>query len=337
MSGLRALGLMSAMSVSTHYVPITDDPGQRVALHCMAPTQPNGRSVLFVHGASFPTMLAFGFEFAPGDSWMGFMARQGFLACGLDFIGFGASSRPPQMANDAASAAPLTRATDAAREIALAVDYLRTEHGMRSVHLIAHSWGTMAATTFAATHPDALASLTLFGPIVPGSDKHDPGKHGSGKPAEPVHVAWWSITAEARYQQLRYKDVLPTPLSLLEPAIAQRWAGEFEASAPHVQGDPAGELRIPAGPVADIEAAATGSYPCDPATVKVPVFVVYGDYDNVTDDAGAVSFLATFTASPLKWRTRIEHGTHVMHLEHNRQSLYRSVDAFIRTAEALPP
>jgi len=272
MSALLALGLVSALSASTIHLPVAHDPGQQLALHCVTPAQANGQSVLFVHGASFPTMLAFGFEFAPGDSWMDFMARQGFLACGLDFVGFGGSSRPAAMAHAAADAAPVTRAAEAAREIAVAIDYLRKTRGMGRVHLVAHSWGTVPAATFAAKHSGALASLTLFGPVVPKA------------------------------------------------------------------GDPPGELRIPAGPAADIDAVASGgSYPYDPAAVRVPVFVVYGDYDTVTDDAGATAFLAKFSASPLTWRMRIDHGSHVMHLERNRHSLYRSVDAFIHAAQDMQP
>ena len=328
MSGLLALGLISALSTSTIHLPLARTPGQQVALHCVAPAQANGHAVLFVHGASFPTMLAFGFEFAPGDSWMDFTAKQGFLACGLDFTGFGASSRPEAMTHAAGDSAPATRAPEAAREIAVAADYLRKTRGMGRIHLVAHSWGTLPAATFAAEHPGALASLTLFGPVVPRP----------GQPAEPVHEAWWTITAEARYQQLRFKHVLPPELTLLEPAVTQRWATEFDASAPHVEGDAPGALRIPAGPAADIDAVASGGrYPYDPAAITAPVFVVYGDYDTVTDDAGATTLLAKFTASPLTWRMRIDHGSHVMHLERNRWSLYRSVDAFIHAAERLQP
>lgn len=328
MSGLLTLGLISALSASTTYLPDARDPGQRLALHCVAPAHTNGHGVLFVHGASFPTMLAFGFEFAPGDSWMDFMAGQGFLACGLDFLGFGASSRPAAMANTAKDAPPVTRAPEATQEIAVAIDYLRKTRGMGRIHVVAHSWGTIPAATFAAKYPDTLASLTLFGPVVPKP----------GEQAQPVSMAWWTITAEARYQQLRFRHVLPPELNLLEPAIAQRWAARFEASVPHARGDKPGDLRIPAGPLADIGAvASSGTYPYDPASIKAPVFVVYGDYDSVTDDAGATAFLAKFSASPLRWRTRIDHGTHVMHLERNRRSLYESVNAFIRTAQEVQP
>jgi pimeloyl-ACP methyl ester carboxylesterase len=318
-------GLLSAVAVHTGYLPLPDSPGQRVALQCVEPAQSTGRSVLFVHGASFPTMLAAGFEFAPGDSWLAFMARRGYLACGLDFVGFGASSRPPAMAGTE-TGIPVTRAPEAAAQIALAVDYLRAVRGMKAVHLIAHSWGTIPAAAYAAGHPHALASLTLFGPVTPVA-------HPAGRP---VRTAWWGITAQARYRQLRYVDVLPPGVALLEPAVDALWARRFEASAPHVAGDPPGQLRIPSGPVADIEDAEAGRYPYVAGQVRVPVFVVYGDHDTVVDDAAAAAFLARFTGSPLRWRLRIDHGTHVMHLERARRSLYASVDAFIQAVEARP-
>lgn len=331
MSLLLALGMVSAMSTAgsatTTQLPLPDMPDRHVALHCIAPPHPTGESVLFVHGASFPTMLAFGFEFAPGDSWMDWMAARGFLACGLDFLGYGASSRPPAMTAPADGTAPLTRAPEAAREIALAVADLRRRPGMDAIHLVAHSWGTIPAATFAAQHPGALASLTLFGPVVPLP----------GATEKPEQTAWWSITAQERYRQLRYLDELPAGMKLLEPAVDRDWARRFAASAAHVAGDAPGTVRIPFGAVADIGAAHAGHYPYDPARVDVPVFVVYGDHDTVTDDAGAAKFLAGFSASPLKWRLRIDHGTHVMHLERNRRSLYASVHAFIEAVDARAP
>ena len=63
-----------------------------------------------------------------------------------------------------------------------------------------------------------------------------------------------------------------------------------------------GVVRIPEGPNADLDAATAGKLPYSPAEVRAPVFVVYGNYDVVVDDAGASAFLERFTASPLKWR-----------------------------------
>ncbi|MGO4701474.1 alpha/beta hydrolase [Dyella sp. 2RAB6] len=324
MSLLLAIGLAAALPAThTYYLPAGE--GQRVALHCIEPEGHVRQAALFVHGASFPTMLAAGFEFAPGDSWMGFMARRGFVSCGLDFLGFGASTRPPAMAGAADAAKPVTRAPEAARQIALAVEELRGKRHL-DVHLIAHSWGTIPAAEYAAEHPGTLASLTLFGPVVP-----------TGAADKPDTTAWWSITAQQRYQQLLFEQVLPKDLRLIEPAVTQRWAAAFDASVPKVRGDAADALRIPSGPVADIPQVQGGSYPYDPARITTPVFAVYGDYDTVVNDAQAADFLKRFSASPLVWRLRIDHGTHVMHLERYRHSLYRSVAAFIDAAEEAKP
>lgn len=54
--------------------------GQTLALHCIEPSKKGTDAVLFIHGASFPTMLAAGFEFYAKDSWMNFMANRGLLA-----------------------------------------------------------------------------------------------------------------------------------------------------------------------------------------------------------------------------------------------------------------
>jgi pimeloyl-ACP methyl ester carboxylesterase len=337
MMSLLALAMASAVSTATPrmetiHLPIAGSSGDYVALHCLAPRSTAGRSaatqgVLFIHGASFPTMLAFGFEFAPGDSWMSYMADRGYLACGLDFLGFGESSRPAALRTPPQDAPPVDRAPEAAEQIALAVDYMRRRKGITRLHLVAHSWGTIPAATYAARSPSMVTSLTLFGPVVPKPDKHP----------EKVDVAWWSVSPQTRYEQLKFADVVPAKMHLLESAVDDHWAARFATSAPPSSKDRNGDLRIPAGPVADIAAAEANVYPYAQDKITCPVFVVHGDYDTVVDQAGAAAFLARFSASPLKWALQIDHGTHVMHLEKNRHSLYSSVQAFILAVEDRTP
>jgi pimeloyl-ACP methyl ester carboxylesterase len=298
--------------------------GQTLALHCIEPSKKGTDAVLFIHGASFPTMLAAGFEFDAKDSWMNFMANRGFLACGLDFLGFGASSRPAAMANDPAGAVPVDLAPDAAAQISVAVDYLIHQRHVKGLHIVAHSWGTVPSTLYATTHPTALRSLTLFGPIVPIAGSH----------AENTGFSWWSISGQERYQQLQFTDVLPKGMHLLDPAVDRKWAAEFAASEPDENSADIGSpIKIPAGPVADINGARADHYPYLPVDLRIPLFVVYGSYDTVVNDVEAAAFLDRFTSSPLKWRLRIDGGTHVMHLERNRKSPYQSVLAFIATVD----
>jgi len=321
MIGAMASVALGARPIETTNVPL---PGgaDHVALHCVSPRGDTGKAVLFVHGATFPTKLAAGFQFHPGDSWMHDMARRGYLACGLDFLGYGGSSMPAAMKAEASAAPPVTRAPEAAEQIAAAVDYMRERKGAVEIHVVAHSWGTIPAATYAARHPHALASLTLFGPIV-RKEKADTDK----SPKD----AWFRLTAKQRLEQLRFEKVLPAGKVLLEPAVAARWAGEYRASMPVMGNDAPDQMRIPNGPIIDSEEGATGNYPYDAAQVKVPVFVVFGNYDVIVNDAEASRLLDRFTSSPMKWQLRIDDGTHVMHLERQRWSLYESVAAFIQT------
>lgn len=299
--------------------------GQTLALHCVTPDRVTATAVLFIHGASFPTLLAAGFEFHEKDSWMHFMAERGYLACGLDFLGFGASSRPAAMELDPKGSAPLDEAGDAARQIAVASHYLLTKRAIKRLHIIAHSWGTIPAALYATTHPLDLCSLTLFGPIVP-----QPGSQ-----IESTDFSWWSISPKERYLELQFADVLPQGTHLLEAAVDQKWALQFAASGNDGKSNGIDDpLKIPAGPISDSNAATAGQFPYAPKDVRVPIFVVYGSYDTVVNDAGGADFLSRFTNSLLKWRLRIDDGTHVMHLERNRRSLYQSVLSFIETVEA---
>lgn len=323
---LIPLAAGSVAPIETVRLPL---PGQaeRIAVHCVAPPQPSDQGLLFVHGATFPTRLAFGFEFAPGDSWMHAMAARGYVVCGVDFLGFGASDRPASMQAEAAAAPPAVRALDAAAQIAAAADYLQKTRKVSAIHLVAHSWGTIPAATYAARRPPALKSLTLFGPVVPTGEAV----------AEANPGAWFAMTAQQRLQQLRFASVLPPGKTLLEAAVETRWADAFRASAPRIGGDTPEQIRIPNGPNADIAAAEAGRYPYSAADIDVPVFVVYGNYDVIVGDAGATTFLHGFSHAPLKWQMRIDDGTHVMHLERTRHSLYESVAAFIRTASKVAP
>jgi pimeloyl-ACP methyl ester carboxylesterase len=321
-----ALGLAAALTgtLETAHVAI---PGtmQQLALHCVRPATSATHAVLFIHGSSFPTEVASGYQFAPSDSWLNYTAARGYLACGLDFLGFGRSTRPSAMYEEPSGAAPVLRAPEAAHQIGLAIEFLRTKQAPSAVHLVAHSWGTIPAAAFAATHSEEIKSLILFGPVVP--DARD-------DLIEPVNYAWFALDAQEQWDDLHFKDLLPAGIALLDTAVDQRWVRAFAKSAPRFDGDSAGTVRIPAGSILDVQAAVAGTYPYDARKVHAPVFVVYGNYDSIVNDTTATNFLGRFTNSPMKWQLRISDGTHVLHLDRNRRSLYESVLAFIHAASA---
>ncbi len=77
-----ALGLAAAIAanaaIRTTQIEIPDSSRQ-LAIHCVEPSRPSRAGVLFVHGATFPTRLASGYEFSPNDSWLAFVAAEGYL------------------------------------------------------------------------------------------------------------------------------------------------------------------------------------------------------------------------------------------------------------------
>jgi hypothetical protein len=90
-------------------------------------------------------------------------------------------------------------------------------------------------------------------------------------------VAWWSISAQERYEQLKFAEALPRGVHLLESAVDQRWAKEFARSG---SDDPsesiAKPIKIREGPLSDTRDALAGEYAYRPRDVRLPVFIVYG-------------------------------------------------------------
>src|SRR5690242_16563974 len=82
------------------------------------------RTVLFVHGATYPAETAFDLALG-GFSWMDFIARRGFDVFLVDVRGYGRSSRPAAM--DAAPEAnpPFATTAEARADVGAAVAYIR--------------------------------------------------------------------------------------------------------------------------------------------------------------------------------------------------------------------
>jgi pimeloyl-ACP methyl ester carboxylesterase len=298
---------------------------QRLALHFITPKKPSRQAVLFVHGSTYPTRLSTGFEFSADDSWMAHVAGQGILACGLDFLGYGGSSQIPVQFGPAGELTPPSAVSSKVEQIAVAIDAIRQRWNVTTLHLVAHSYGTMPASAFAAAYPTALCSLTLFGPIVPLP----------GYLPEAILGHWFLQSSAQRFDRLHTEGMSPFGKLLLEPEVEARWSTELAASAPCIGGDTFGELRILNGPNHDINGMKAGAYPYSPEDVQAPVFVVYGNYDDVVDDESGKAHLARFASSPVKWQLRIDEGTHSMQLEHSRHSLYAAVDGFVAASEQM--
>jgi branched-chain amino acid transport system substrate-binding protein len=301
-------------------IPV-DSMGLKVMLYHMAPTkrgEGTGRPpVLFVHGASFPTLLAAGYRF-DSVSWMDDLAVRGFDVWGLDFLGYGGSDRYPEQREHPLAHPPLGRAGTAARQISAAVEFIVRRQRASRVSLVAHSWGTIPAGLYATGHHERVGRLVQFGPVVGRNEAAAAGPH-------PSHG---TVTQED--QRARFYGYVPPGEA---PLMAHR---HFAAWGPaYMTTDSASSRRVPAGvdvprgPIADAEDAWSGHLSYDPGKIMAPVLIVRGEWDDVTPDADARWLYDRLTAAPIKRDVKIGRGSHVMHLEASRRQLYREVSAFL--------
>src|SRR4051812_3382935 len=66
------------------------------------------RTVLYVHGATYPASTAFDLQL-DGLSWMDYIAQHGYDVYLLDLRGYGRSTRPPEMSQPAEANPPIVR------------------------------------------------------------------------------------------------------------------------------------------------------------------------------------------------------------------------------------
>ena len=294
-------------------------------------------AALYVHGATFPSALSLFFRFdggsmeslraahsgigpggGPAGSWADALNAAGFDAWGFDFAGYGESQRYPAMQHAADSAAPLGRVDAAERQLTTALHAVRRLAGERlPLHLIAHSWGTLAALRCAPAFADALASLTLFAPVV----------QRDGSPAPESVPAWRTLTIWEQYRRF-IADVPRGETNVLLDRHIEAWARAYLATDPASASREPPAVQVPAGPGADIGALWSGESLVDASRVRTPTLLVRGEWDSVCDDRDAARLLRSMTGAPTRERV-LAKGTHLMHLETGRIDLHRAVNEFL--------
>jgi pimeloyl-ACP methyl ester carboxylesterase len=275
-----------------------------------------GDPVLYVHGFSFPSALSVAYRFN-GRSWADHLHAHGFDVWAFDFPGYGGSTRPTQMNAPAQDNPPLGRAPEAASQIGAVVDHIRRERRGARVHVVAHSWGTVATGHFAGDHADAVGRLVLFGPIA---QRQIDGLPSDGLPSIDQIGAWRDMSVADQLK--RFIEDVPQghPPVLIEPDLAL-WGPAYLATDPDAGTRPQPAVRIPCGPQADIVAAMSGRLSYEPGRVVAPTLIVRGAWDNLCRDTDA-AWLVNALGAKEKAGSVIPAATHLMHLEHGREGLF---------------
>lgn len=290
---------------------ITRADGARLALFRQAPSRPNRRAVLIVHGATFPTSLSAAYRI-DGRSWFDELCDAGFEAWGLDFQGYGASGDFPAMSGSS----PPGAALDAAGQLATAIDFIRQRSSGTPLSLIAHSWGTVPAGVFLSRSPGSVERAVFYGPVV--------AAEGEAQDARKDVPAFIDVSCDAQWAAFS----AGVPQGIEPPfgrAEFERWAARYLDAGARRASD---AVRVPAGPMIDIERARGGTLPYEPAKIETPLLIVRGTWDAVTTEADSIRLLSQVRSSTrqLSW---IHGGTHRLHLEKPRFELFDAVAAFL--------
>ena len=295
--------------------------GLELALWYLRPADRDEQSrvVLLLHGASFPTRLAGGFEM-DGVSWMSDLAAAGYDVWALDFPGYGASDDYPEMEADPTEHPPLGRRVEVALDVGRAVNHIRRRAGVDRVALIGHSWGAVVAGSYAAQHPDEISRLVLFAPFTL--------RDGSFEDSKPPFPAYELLTPELRIEQF-LSEVPETEATRLERDVLTGWGERWLATDETANGRDPASVRYPGGWAPDLHDAWTGADYFDPAGVTAPVLLIRGEWDTVFTREDAGWLFDALKESCDRHLVEISRATHVMHLERGRFSLYEAVRAFL--------
>src|SRR6266576_6939724 len=104
----------------------TADPGIEIYVRNKRPADMTSfrpeQTVLYVHGATYPSETAFDLKL-DGLSWMEYIAARGYDVSLLDLRGYGKSTRPSEMAEPPAANKPIVRGDTSVKDIGTIVDF----------------------------------------------------------------------------------------------------------------------------------------------------------------------------------------------------------------------
>jgi pimeloyl-ACP methyl ester carboxylesterase len=284
------------------------------------------RTVLFVHGSTYPAHTAFDLKL-DGMSWMDYIASHGYDVYLLDLRGYGKSTRPKEMDDKPEANPALTRGETAVKDISAVVDFILARRSIPRLNLLGWSWGTTLMSTYTTQNPQKVERLVLYAPqwirTTPSLVQAGPGPIG----------AYRSVTREQAQQ--RWLNGVPEDkkANLIPAGWFDAWADATWATDPVGAKANPPVLRAPNGTVqdtADYWAAGKAYY--DPAKITVPVLLVMAEWDRDTPAYMAQTLFPLLVNSPGKRFVQLAEGTHTIVMEKNRMKLFQAVQAFLDEA-----
>ena len=280
------------------------------------------RTVVFVHGATYPAETAFDLRL-DGLSWMDFIASRGFDVYLLDVRGYSRSTRPKEMSEPADRNGPIVSTEVASRDVGSVVDFVLKRRGLTKVDLIGWSWGTAIMGLYASTHPEKVERLVLYAPVwlrTTPSLTTPEGKIG----------AYRSVKRESALARWLTGVPEDKKAALIPPGWFDRWADATFATDPEGAKANPPVIRAPNGVVKDgLDYWSAGKAVWDPRKLTMPVMLTLAEWDRDTPPYMAQTLFPLLVNAPAKRLVMHGEGTHTIVMEKNRMQLFNTVQDFL--------
>lgn len=317
------------------------DPGVKLFVRAkMAagahPTRDN--TVVFVHGATFPSTPDFDLPFQD-YSWADWMVRKGWVVVMFDIRNYGGSSREPAMNAPAIGHRPVSRSFQVVRDIGSVLDYVKAKYKVDRVSLIGWSWGAMTAGFYASLHSERLVRLVLYAPLYNYAAHTNLGAGSANQDRRhPSDFAYDTLGAyrlgTAAANQARWDGEIPISdkSQYRDPAVVDAFNNAALATDPTSQTRSPASLRAPNGVLEDSFYQATGRPLYSASSIYVPTLVIAGQYDTWSYPADRDGLIRDLTNAPVKKSITIPDSTHFVLFEKHRFEFFAAIDNFLRDA-----
>ena len=280
------------------------------------------RTLLFVHGATYPANTSFDLRL-DGVSWMEHIAARGYDVYLLDLRGYGKSTRPKEMDEKPDANPPIVRGVTAVKDISAVVDFILARRGIPRLNLMGWSWGTTLMATYTTQNPGKVERLVLYAPAwirTTPSLSRAPGPLGAYRMVarDQAKTRWLTGVPEDK------------KAALIPAGWFESWADATFATDPVGARMTPPVLRAPNGVQQDGDEFFSAGKPYyDPAKVTVPTLLVHAEWDRDTPGYMAQTLFPLLVNAPGKRYVQLPEGTHTIMMEKNRFMLFEAVQAFL--------
>jgi len=328
--GMSTIASAQTQLVSEDIMVKSPDPGIEIFVRNKRPANMSSfrpeRTVIYVHGATYPSETAFDLKL-DGLSWMEYIAQRGYDVYLLDLRGYGRSSRPKEMDEEPSKNPPLVRNDTAIKDIATVVDFVLQRRNIPRANLLGWSWGTALMAGYTAQNNAKVERLVLYAPVW---IRQTPSLVQTGPGPTPAYRTVSSDAALGRWLTGVPEDKKAT---LIPAGWFDAWADATFATDPVGAKQTPPVLRAPNGVVQDgLDFWSQNKSTYDPANIKVPTLLIHAEWDRDTPAYMSHTLFPLLVNAPGKRYVQLAEGTHTIIMEKNRMKLFEAVQAFLDEA-----